>query len=288
MSFVPRKQGPRRRSGRRTALAAVSLLGVLAGTAGPALAVTRPVNWGTPTTTSPYAADAASARNYSAMWGWKQTRAPVTIPTFPVGSVQTPLALSHATIPTDSTSVLMRKTLNTSLKYMLTTWWQQKFGSQSKAAVLNLGGTDEYHVRGPAMEAYALAIALKTGSYQPTVTGVPLATAQADAVKLVKSLADNHLANSLSGWGLVWESPLWSAQAATAAWLLWDKLDVPTRTAVTKMVLDEANVFNNYQVPYYQAPDGTILFPGDTKAEEDSWDSMILQVALAMMPTSSL
>jgi hypothetical protein len=171
---------------------------------------------------------------------------------------------------------------------MLTTWWQQKFGSQSKAAVLNLGGTDEYHVRGPAMEAYALAIALKTGSYQPTVTGVPLATAQADAVKLVKSLADNHLANSLSGWGLVWESPLWSAQAATAAWLLWDKLDVPTRTAVTKMVLDEANVFNNYQVPYYQAPDGTILFPGDTKAEEDSWDSMILQVALAMMPTSSL
>ena len=107
-------------------------------------------------------------------------------------------------------------------------------------------------------------------------------------MKLVKSLADNHLANSLSGWGLVWESPLWSAQAATAAWLLWDKLDVPTRTAVTKMVLDEADVFNNYQVPYYQAPDGTIVYPGDTKAEEDSWDSMILQVALAMMPTSSL
>ena len=285
VSFLPRKQGFRRRSVRRAVLVAVSLVGVLGSTAGPALAVTRPVNWGSPAATNPYAADAASARSYSATWGWPQTRIQTSVPAFPVGSIKAPLALKTATAPTDATSVLMRKTLNTSLRYMLTTWWQQRFGKQLKAKVFNLGGTDEYHVRGPAMEAYALAIALKTGGYQPTVTGVPLATAQADAVKLVTSLVDNHLANNLSGWGIVWQSPLWSAMAGTAAWLLWDKLDVPTRTAAMKMVVQEADIFNNFQVPYYQSPDGTILSPGDTKAEEDSWDSMILQVAVAMMPT---
>src|SRR5689334_22198923 len=119
VSFEPRKQGARRRAGRRTALAAVALGGVLASTAGPALAVTRPLHWGSPNATNPYAADAASARTYSASWGWPQIRTQTTIPTFPVGSVQAPEALSTATAPTDATSVLMRKTLNTSLRYML-------------------------------------------------------------------------------------------------------------------------------------------------------------------------
>jgi hypothetical protein len=258
---------------------------MIAGTAGPAAAATQPARWGSQTPTNPYAADAASARSYAASWGWSQ---PVIASSFPVSSVQSPLALSSAVAPTDATSVLMRKTMNNSLRYALTTWWKLKFGSQANAKVLDLGGIDEYHVRGPAMEAYALAIALKTNSYLPAVTGVSAATAQAVAIKLVTALADQHASNSASGWGRTWQSPLWSAQAGTAAWLLWDKLPVATRTAVVNMVQSEAGALTYYPVPYYQDPTGKVLYPGDSKAEEDSWDSMILQLAVAMMPTHPL
>jgi hypothetical protein len=261
---------------------------MLAGAAAPALAASQPVRWGSlaavPTATDPYAADADSARTYSAAWGWERTRATTNLPNFPVSSIQAPLALATASAPGDATSVQLRKTMNNSLKYALTTWWKAKFGNQANAKVLNLGGIDEYHVRGPAMEAYALAIALRTKSYLPAVTGVSQATAQADAIKLVTALAQHHAANSPAGWGLTWQSPLWSAQAGTAAWLLWDKLPVSTRTAVSKMVQAEAFVMANFPVPYYQDRTGTVAYPGDSKAEENSWDAMILQLALAMMP----
>lgn len=231
---------------------------------------------------NPYAMDEASARSYAATWGWKQGS---VVTNFPVSSVQVPLALSTATAPTDATSVLMRKTMNTSLRYALTTWWKAKFGSQTNAKMLNLGGIDEYHVRGPAMEAYALAIALRTNSYLPAVTGVSQATAQSVAIKLVTALAGHHVANSRGGWGRTWQSPLWSAQAGTAAWLLWDKLPAATQTDVIRMVQDEAGALTNFPVPYYESTTGAVLSPGDSKAEENSWDSMILQLAVAMMPT---
>jgi hypothetical protein len=258
---------------------------VIAGTAGPAVAATRPVRWGAQTPTNPYAAEALSARSYAAVWGRQKALTPIK---FPVSSVKTPLASGTAAAPSDATSVLMRNTMNTSLRYTLTTWWKQKFGSQANAKVLNLGGIDEYHIRGPAMEAYALAVALRTNSYLPAVTGVSPATAQAVAIKLVTALADHHASNSASGWGHTWQSAFWSARAGTAAWLLWDKLPVATRTAVVNMVQSEASGLTYYQVPYYQDPTGKVLYPGDSKAEENSWNSTILQLALAMMPTHPL
>ena len=271
----------------RAAVASVALIGTTVATlaaATPASARPRPVSWGT-RSINPYAADAASARSYNATWGWYHASQQLSVA---VSEVVPPRPVTDLTTPTDATSVLLRKTMNRSLKYALTTWWKQRFGSQATATLLNLGGIDEYHVRGPAMEAYALAIALHTGNYLPSVTGVSTAVARADAVKLVAALAKHHAANSPSGWGRVWQSPLWAAMAGTAGWLLWDDLDTATRTAVMRMVENEAGALTNYPVPYYQDVDGTVLTPGDTKAEEDSWDAMILQLALAMMPTHPL
>jgi hypothetical protein len=52
------------------------------------------------------------------------------------------------------------------------------------------------------------------------------------------------------------------------------------------MVVEEANRFilPDYRVPYWTAPDGHVNTPGDTKAEENAWNSEILQLAIAMMP----
>jgi hypothetical protein len=54
------------------------------------------------------------------------------------------------------------------------------------------------------------------------------------------------------------------------------------------MIQDEAGVMTNFPVPYYQDRTGTVSYPGDSKAEEDSWDAMVLQLAVAMMPTHPL
>lgn len=247
----------------------------------PAIAATRPpVRWGA-ALSNPYAADEQSARTYTKPWGRLGRQTVISI-----SSVRPPLAsLATLPAPTDSDSLLLRQTLNTSLRYGLTTWWKGHFASQ-KQPVLILGGVDGTHVRGPAMEAYAIAIALKTGSYDARTTGVPAATAQAMAIRIAGSVAKRHVSNQPDGWGRVWQSRLWTAIDGTAAWLLWDHLDAATRSAVVRMVTTEAHDLIGYHVPYYRSPDGTVNYPGDTKAEENSWDSMTLQLALAMMPSS--
>jgi hypothetical protein len=72
----------------------------------------------------------------------------------------------------------------------------------------------------------------------------------------------------------------------SAAWLVWDDLSPQTQADVTSMVVDEADRLIHLRVPYWALPDGTILTPGDTKAEEDGWNSSLLAFAAAMMPGS--
>ena len=66
---------------------------------------------------------------------------------------------------------------------------------------------------------------------------------------------------------------------------MWDQLPAATRTLVTNMTVYEANRFVNYNVPYWANPNGSLNTPGDTKAEENAWNSRMLSVAVAMMPS---
>lgn len=102
--------------------------------------------------------------------------------------------------------------------------------------------------------------------------------------KLVRVLARNHCANASDGWGDSWQSALWSSDVAFASWLLWDELDEETRIYVSKMVELEADRFLNYNVPYYADEDNRIAYPGDTKGEENAWNSKILALAVCMYP----
>jgi hypothetical protein len=175
--------------------------------------------------------------------------------------------------------------LRNSNEYALTTWWKNKFGSQG-SGYLTFGGTGEHQIRPVAAEAAALATALVTGTYDASVTGVPEEEARAKAVRLVGSLAKGHYANTRGGWGgsTSWQGALWASLAGQAAWLLWDDLSAEDQRLVGLMVQTEADRFIDYKVPYWTGADGTVLSPGDTKAEENSWNSMLLQVATAMFP----
>jgi hypothetical protein len=65
---------------------------------------------------------------------------------------------------------------------------------------------------------------------------------------------------------------------------MWDRLTHETRADVTTMLVSEADRQASLAVPYWGRPDGTIATPGDTRAEDDSWNAGLLSLAAAMMP----
>lgn len=176
--------------------------------------------------------------------------------------------------------------LRNSNKYALTTWWESKFATQEDAEYLQFGGTGEHQIRPIAAEATALATALATGEYDEAVTGVPRELAVEKTARLIGSLANSHYSNMRSGWSGTssWQGALWAALTTQAAWLMWDELSDEDQRLVGVMLESEADRFINYEVPYWKDADGREIFRGDTKAEENSWNSMILQLATAMMP----
>jgi hypothetical protein len=141
--------------------------------------------------------------------------------------------------------------------------------------------------------AYGMAAMLKTGIYSPTTGGLSRAEALRRTELAIRGAAFTHIINTPSDyrghrWGQgaahSWEAAYWCAQAAQAAWWLWDELSPQTRKAVARMVAHDADALVNVTVPYWADPQGKILTPGDTKAEENAWNSMLLASAQAMMP----
>lgn len=191
-----------------------------------------------------------------------------------------------ATVPTDADSLRVRSVLQNANRYAVTTWYNTAKNYDSQAGTyLDFGGTGEGNIRAPASEALSLALSLKLGAYDPAVTGVSSAAAKDITLKLIRSLAYRHRINTANGWGNDWQTALWAYYAGMAGWLMWSDLSATDQEYVRKMVVYEADRFIGYQTPYYRSPTGTILTPGDSKAEENSWNAQILQLATSMMPS---
>ena len=150
----------------------------------------------------------------------------------------------------------------------------------------------EATVRPLAQFAWANAAMIKTGIYDPSVAGLSESEALNRTELAIRGVAMTHRANKNDGynWGQgsarkqSWQAGYWASQAAEAAWMLWDDISGDTKDAVSKMVEYEANGLMNYTVPYWKSPTGHTNSPGDTKAEENAWNSRLLTVAQAMMP----
>ena len=130
-------------------------------------------------------------------------------------------------------------------------------------------------IRPACSAAFGLGVVLKTGVFDEKAVGCTREEALARTARLVKATAKTH---RQQWWGYPWQSALWAAQLGHAAWLLWDELDPETQGRVARLVEAEANRFVEYQVPYWNGKGG------DTKAEENAWNSMVLSIAVAMMP----
>jgi hypothetical protein len=187
--------------------------------------------------------------------------------------------------PSDDLAVKERAILLNSNKYGLTTWYNEKMRYKlQNDRYLILGDQREKNIREAGSEALALAVSIRTGVYDGGQTGVSLTEAKEIALKLIRSVAYRHQVNTSGGWGNSWQSALWTGYASAAGWMMWDDLSIKDREYVRKMVEFEANRFNQYEVPYYKDKTGKVIFKGDSKSEENSWNAMTLHVALAMMP----
>lgn len=158
--------------------------------------------------------------------------------------------------------------------------WANDFykSSESGDRFLIGNGWKEHVVRPPSSAALGLAMALKTG-VDPSAMGASEEEITRCITKLVKGVAGNHKSNG-GNWGNHWQSTLWAAQMGRAAWLVWDELDDETQEWVARTVVHEADrhIRPNYTIKYWNGQGG------NSRAEENSWDCMVVQLAVAMMP----
>ncbi|MEM6641433.1 MAG: hypothetical protein AAF616_00525 [Bacteroidota bacterium] len=137
----------------------------------------------------------------------------------------------------------------------------------------------EQPIRTPSSAAMGLAVAIKT-KVDETSIGASYKDLTKCAIQLVKGVVMHHKANG-GKWGDHWQSTMWAAQAGRAGWMLWESLDDETKEMICKMVIYEADrhIKPSYQIKYWNGEGG------NSRAEENSWDSMPLQLAIAMMPS---
>ncbi len=142
-------------------------------------------------------------------------------------------------------------------------------------------GSQEHAVRQNASVALDFATVLTADTFDESAAGATREQVRADAVALIRYLAVTHNANFLptgdgKSWGDHWQSAFWAAVAGQAAWLIWPDLPDDTKVMVARMVIHEADRYNQ------RPPDNGENH--DTKAEENAWNSEVIALAPCMFP----
>ena len=214
-----------------------------------------------------------------------------------VGATVRPSLLLDKELPYDAADPALaanpvfqtRTALLESEKYLLGAqylerWYDKRF--QRYTDILSRFPTtqQEYAVRRPAMAALTTAVAARTKAHNDTSVGRTRDEAIRYTDWLVRSIACEHVAVTPGGWGAGWQSAHWAMLTGQAAWLVWDYLTPQTREYVAQMLVYEADRRLMAPVEYWADASGTVVSRGNTKAEENSWNSGVLELALAMMP----
>ncbi len=185
-------------------------------------------------------------------------------------------------VGTDSNSIKQKQLLQGFNKFTLTTWWNSKWGSAipQYLPIINSEGS----ASDAADHMIGLAVALKMGIYDSSKTGISRAEAIEKCRWAISSIAKAHLANTSGGWGHGWQSCFWAGNAAAAGWFIWDQFSAVDQEFIRKMIENEADYIANISVPNFRNANGDVQSSGDTKFEENGWNTIGLGVAAAMMP----
>lgn len=152
---------------------------------------------------------------------------------------------------------------------------------------------NEQGVRPNADLSMICAFLVKYGQNKVTLPeGVTWEDLQTIARKSLVFAYSTHKANKLKVcsnggyWGStstsdhVWESSLWAMSVAYSAFFQWDTLSEAQKGYIKAMLVTECN----YEL-YRSIPTG---YAGDTKAEENGWETNILAATLGMFPDHEL
>ena len=214
-----------------------------------------------------------------------------------VGPTVRPSVLLDKSLPYDAADpalsanpvFLTRTALLEAEKYLLGAqylerWYTKRFQRYTDILARFPAVQQEYAVRRPAMAALAVAIAARTKAHSDTVVGRTRDEAIRYADWLVRSVACEHVAVTPGGWGAGWQSAHWAFLTGQAGWLLWDYLTPQTQEYVAQLLVYEADRRLMAPVEYWADASGTIVSRGNTKAEENSWNAGVLELAATMMP----
>ena len=196
-------------------------------------------------------------------------------------------------LPQDSVSLIWQQLVNIKCDEVLNDWWNSNQTKDNERKYIDFGylenntKTGEFGketkggIRPAAQAAYSVAVALFTGAYDTSFTGVSSEDALLRTITIVKSIAKDHLANEgiEHPWGDQWQSTQWASKTAVAAWLLWDEFSDEDKFNIRNMIEHEANRFLN-EFPVSSNDNYKI----DTHAEENGWDGTGIQTACAMLP----
>ena len=196
---------------------------------------------------------------------------------------------------TDDTGQRLTAILAGSSRYLIGPWYAATYTRYLPDGYLDLKGTDERAIRLPGMAAAAAATALVTNTYDPRSLSAANATIRTR--NLIRTLAARHRATNLdpaTRWGGTWQSALWAYYTALAGWLFADQLNAGTHGHLAAMLAWEADRLTTGNDVYLLGTggdqlymtrrDGTVVTPGDSKAEEASWSAAALSLAAVMLP----
>jgi len=191
--------------------------------------------------------------------------------------------------PHDKLAKVIKASLLSANKFALTTWYQDiKKYKLDSSGYLDLKGkskVNEYRYRFPAAMSFGIAIAIKTGIYEPAITGVSLLEAKNKTIEMIRAVAYDYKANNgRKVWGGDWQAAHWAYYAGYAAWLFWDDFSSKDQSNIKQMIITEADRFLSIVPLYYKDSTGKVLFPGDSKIEEDAWNAELLYLAAIMLP----
>ena len=157
----------------------------------------------------------------------------------------------------------------------------------------NTAGSNEQGVRPNADLSMICAFLYKYGQNKVTLpAGVTWSDVNKMARRSLIFAYSTHKANKLKGcsagdyWGstsntdYVWESSLWSMSVAYSAYFQYDSLTTAQKQYVSKLVKAECNYELTRTIP--------TGYSGDTKAEENGWETNILACALGLYPNDAL
>ena len=152
--------------------------------------------------------------------------------------------------------------------------------------VLSTAKSQEEAIRRSANIAQSAAIMATTSRWKST-NGLTRAQLIALARWHIRSIACQHAANSPGGWGNSFQSALWAASTGQAAWMLWGELSATERSYVSAMVAAEADAVVARGPLYFRDRDGKEITPGDSRADENSWNLLAPALAMSMFAGDS-